>query len=270
MSDFELIPTPSPSEFAIRIRVDNNVIPEGLQLSENQTLELYTPYREFRWAKVFERVKEFGDYVYTYAAAADEKHTFFHFGRPRTKAERDTPFDEFWTTRRYPWPAVLEDLYFVKTDAFPQATNTGAGAATTTRYFKRDVYRPSVSVDSRIRVQQYLSERPWSANDTRHPQPVPTEISTSFVGLSVSYPKCLHPRIEFPETVPSAELVDNAGVVTPDRVRAPTKQIFPATNFTDWRPFVLSDVVEPTQGMWLREKVTIFPPTRGEEIITST
>ena len=269
MADFELIPTPDPVEFAIRIKVENKSIPEGLQLmvsSGSTPLVLYTEYKDFSWAKSAIRINEFGSYVYTYASAADDRHTYFHFAVPRTQTERDTPFETYWTSRVYPWPAVLQDLYFVKSDTFVNSVNNGASAVTTPRYFKRDVYRPSVSVNSRIRVEQYISERPWPGNALRHRQPIPTEVNFSFVGLSANYPKCLHPRIEVPELVPSYQLVEGAGVINPARVRAPSKQIFPATNFTDWQPFVINDSVEPTSGLWLREKATIFPPSRIESI----
>jgi hypothetical protein len=43
--------------------------------------------------------------------------------------------------------------------------------------------------------------------------------------------------------------------------------VFPETNFTDWAPFVISDRQEPTNGVWLREKVTIYPPQLPEAII---
>ena len=248
----------------VRIRVPNETVSEGLNLTATTTLELYTTYARFSWAKVTKRVNEFGSYVYTYASPADDRHTFFHFAKPRTDAERNVPFETYWTTRNYPWPAVLEDLYFVESTTFVNSVNNGSSAVTSPRYFKRDVYRESVNVDSRVKVEQFISEQPWNRNSLVHPQPIPTSIDTSFVGLSVNYPKCLHPLVEIPELVPSYTLVENAGVVNPGRVRAPSKQVFPATNFTDWRPFVISDQVEPTRGVWLREKATIYPPLRGE------
>lgn len=269
MADFELIPTPDPVQFSIRIRVDNKTIPEGLNLAASggdTTLVLYTTYKSFSWAKAAERTTEFGDYVYTYASAADDRHTYFHFAKAKTQAQRDTPFEVFWTSRNYPWPAVLEDLYFVKSDTFVNSVNDGSSAVTTPSYYKREVYRPSVTVNSRLRVEQFLSDRPWPASALVHRVPIPTEVNFSFVGLSANYPKCLHPRIEVPELVPSYQLVEGAGVVNPARVRAPSKQIFPATNFTDWQPHVINDTVEQSGGLWLREKVTVFPPIRIESI----
>jgi hypothetical protein len=44
--------------------------------------------------------------------------------------------------------------------------------------------------------------------------------------------------------------------------------VFPATNFTDWQPYVLDDEQEPVDGMYLRQKKTILPPTQPETVIT--
>jgi hypothetical protein len=265
-SDFDLIPTPDPTEFTIRIRVPDTIVNSKLVLQPNGKLERYTPYKDFSFGVRHERVSEFGDYVYTYYEQADANHKHFYFARTRTDTERNTPFETYYSTRQFAWPPVLEDLYFISS-SFPQATATSTDDVTTaTRYFKRQKYRPSVSVDSRIKVQLYLSETPWNPQGLLHPQPIPTEVDGSYLGLSVNFPKCLHPRIVLPELVPGAQIVFNAGAVDVTRDGTPKGQVFPATNFEDWRPFVIEDVVQPQRGLWLREKVTIYPPLRGESI----
>jgi len=265
-SNFDLIATPDPVEFTLRTRVPDEMINTTLSLSPSGKLERYLTYAKFSWAVRRERVQEFGDYVYTYCEQADAGHKYFYFARARTDEERNTPFEVFDSTRQYAWPPVLEDLYFVSS-TFPQSTATSTDAVqTATRYFARRKYRPSVSVDSKIKVQQYLSEKPWAPQALVHPQPIPTEVDGSYLGLSVNFPKCLHPRIVLPELVPGAQIVFNAGAVNVTRSGTPKGQVFPATNFEDWRPFVIEDVVQPQKGLWLREKVTIYPPVRGESI----
>lgn len=265
-SDFDLITTPDPTEFTIRIRVPDTIINQQLALQPCGKLQRYMKYKDISMIVRHERVSEFGDYVYTYSEQADAGYKHLYFARSRTDAERNTPFEVFNSTRQFAWPPVLEDLYFISS-TFPQSTATGADAiSTATRYFARRKYRPSVSVDSRIKVQQYLSEVPWPAQALLHPQPIPTEVDGSYLGISVNFPKCLHPRIVLPELVPGAQIVFNAGAVNVSRSGTPREQIFPATNFEDWRPFVIEDQVQPQRGLWLREKVTIYPPLRGESI----
>lgn len=264
-SNFELVSTPSPTEFTIRTRVADTQINKGNLLTCNGKLDLYLPYKEFAWAVRRERVEEFGDYIYTYSEPADAGHKWFYFARPRTQKERDTPFETFWSSVQYPWPAVLEQLIILQS-SFPQSTYNGSTTVTAPRYFVRRKYRPSVSLNSRIKVEQFLSEKPWPATALIHQEPIPTEVNGSYLGLDISFPKCLHPRIELPELVPGAQAILNAGTVERNSGGTPTKQIFPATNFEDWRPFVKEDQVQPQRGLWLRERVTIYPPQRIESI----
>ena len=46
------------------------------------------------------------------------------------------------------------------------------------------------------------------------------------------------------------------------------RKFIPETNFQDWAPFIYEDNVEPTDGFWLRERVTYFPPTRPPDVFT--
>jgi len=264
-SNFELIATPDPTEFTIRTRIPDTLINKANALTCNGKLERYLPYKDFAWAVRRERVEEFGEYVYTYVEPADSGHKWFYFARKRTQKERDTPFETFYSSVQYPWPAVLEDLFLVQS-SFPQSTYNGSTTVTAPRYFVRRKYRPSVSINSRIKVDQYLSEVPWPASALVHQEPIPTEVNGSYLGLDISFPKCLHPRIELPELVPGAQIIFNAGAIDRTRGGTPSKQVFPATNFEDWRPFVKEDQVQPQKGLWLRERVTIYPPQRIESI----
>jgi len=67
--------------------------------------------------------------------------------------------------------------------------------------------------------------------------------------------------------VPGASIVQGVGMANPPLGRDPTKMVFPATNFTDWSPFVIEDKQQPTNGLWLRERVTIYPPTQPDTIV---
>lgn len=266
-SELQLLATPNPEEFSFRVRVPDDKIRASGKLGACGKLLRYMKYKDFAYDVQKKRVTEFADYVYTYAEQADADHKWFYFAKERTPEERDTPFEEFYSTRQYAWPAVLEDLFFVQTNSFPLSTNTTAeNVVTATRYFPRYKFRPPTVVDSRIKVQQYLSEKPWPAAALIHSEPQPTDINGDYLGVSVSFPRCLHPRVELPELVPGASVVFNAGVVNRTRGGAPQRQVFPATNFEDWRPFVIEDRVEPRAGLWLREKVTIYPPARQESI----
>ena len=262
--DFNLVSTPDPEEFTIAVTVASDEVNKNLRLL-NGKLEVGTPYKRLCWSPAFKRVEEFGDYGYTYATTGNATTTFF-FARKHSAEEKNTPFKQWDSTQNYPWPSVLEDLYFVRDPNFSQASYDGTTTQTAPTILPRYVFRPGVTVDCRIQIKQFLSDTPWSSSTVTHPQPIPTAINGSYIGVSVDFPKCLHPRIIFPEFLQNPQIVLNAGVVNPTRTRAPEQQIFPATNFGDWRPFVISDTVQPTNGLYLREMVKIFPPIRGESI----
>lgn len=265
-SDFQLVPTPNPLEFQVAVTVPDRIINDRLALQpDGPYLKEYTPYNEFPWIATPPRVEEFGSYRYVFSEKAGADATRFFFARTRTDEEKNTPFKEWTSTRHYVWPAVLLDFYIIRS-SFTINTYNGTDTESAPRYMPRYRYQPSTPHDSRIRIRQYLSDTPWPANRLVHPQPVATDIDGSYLGVSMRFPRCLHRRVTFPELVPGASIVLGAGMEGSDRSGTPREQIFPATNFSDWVRFDIEDVVQPTRGLFLRERVTIYPPDRGEPI----
>lgn len=228
-----------------------------------------TTYSQFTWAVNHEKIitdTEFADYVYLKTEKADADHLNFFFGKARTVAERNQPFASKLSTKFYPWPPVLEYLRFVKTDEFPQNTynSTSATTVSAARFFQRRRLIPTPNASSVIRIDQYLSEIPWPSGALKHPQPIPTEINGQYLGMRVDLPKCLHPLVVLNEMVPEAILVENQGTINVPQTSQTNRQIFPATNFLNWAPFVIEDDVEEVNGLYLRRKITIHPPYRPE------
>ena len=157
---------------------------------------------------------------------------------------------------------MLESLRIVQTDEFPQAVNTGSKTATAPRYFPRYKFRPTPSVNSVIKIEQFLAPTPFDGQALIHPQPLPTEISGHYLGMSVTFPRCLHPLVILDENVPGAFLVDGQGTINVPLSGNLTRQTFPATNFLDWAPFILEDQCQPVGGLYLRERITVYPPFR--------
>jgi hypothetical protein len=258
-SDFQIHSTPNPSEVMFSVRVSNLNMIKALE--SPGLLTRLTPYRNMTWIAQRPHVQEFGGYVYVAMEEADADHKRLIFAKSKTQTERNTPFETIYSTRQYPWPAVLQELWFEEVDNY---------------IYQKRFYRPSVTVDSRIKIQHYLSEVPWPQAVTSHPQPIPTEVTGTQVveasdndvfSLQVNFPKCLHPEVILSRAIRSgsASRIDNAGTQPPNYTNSnPQSQVFPATNFTDWQKFVIQDVVQPQRGLYLREKVTIYPPQRIE------
>jgi hypothetical protein len=251
---FEFISTPDPGQLAFRVRVDAN------SFNPTTLLEAGTPYKSCSFIAVKPRMgsQGFEDYVYTYNERSDQ-FIWFYFGYKKSPDEKNTPFRTFTTNQEYPWPAVLEDLYFVQS-SFAQSVWDGLQMQTTPTILPRYRFRPSVSVDSLCVVEQFLDAVPWPQQDLEHVQPIPTEINASYIGADVSFPRCLHGKVVIKEFLPNARIVYGAGMVQPAPGRSISEMTFPATNFTDWAPFTLEDRQQPTGGMFLRERITIYPP----------
>ena len=58
------------------------------------------------------------------------------------------------------------------------------------------------------------------------------------------------------------------GVLAAPTFRNPQRKFIPQTNFLDWTQFVYDDAAEPSDGFWLRERVTYYPPVRPPDVYT--
>jgi hypothetical protein len=263
-SQLQIIPTPSPTEVMIRLVVPDRIIQENMHLTPTGSfLELYTPYKNVTWVAVKPRVQDFGDYLYVKSEKPGEDTTALFFGKPKTNAEKNTPFRVYSDTHDYVWPAVLLDQYILKSN-FPITTYTGSTTDSATRYFQRFRFVNATPYNSIVKIRQYLSTTPWDERELQHIQPVPTPINGAYLGLPINIPRCLHRRLTLPELVPGASIVLGAGMEGSDRFGTPKAQIFPATNFSTWVPFFMYDKQQMVNGIWLRESAEIFPPPQGE------
>ncbi len=263
------------------IRVSDEKVKQNLFLSTGKRLTSAvtantngtspTTYAEFAWAVNHEKQTvdpPYLNYVYLKCDKPDADHMNFYFGKAKTQAERNVPFQSFWDTRQHTWDAVLEDLYLTQS-TIPQIINTGSGVEKAPRVIPRYRYRPAFAYNSLIFIQQFLAEVPWKDSDLDHPQPVPTDVNGAYIGApAINFPRCLHPAIKFPELIPGALIIVGAGVVKPPMGRNNSYQVFPATNFTDLAPFYIEDRQQSANGLFLRELIEIYPPPPPTRIIT--
>jgi len=279
-SNFQLLPTPHEEEFMFSVRVPQDyigpelVFPDGSTLISAQSASLVgvrpTSFKQCGWTVGREMLSKFpayGDYVYLKSdKQRDPDYITLFFGRPRTPEQRRVPFNIYYDTRQYTWPSVLEDLFVAKAVGFPQVVNNGPDTQTSDRLIPRYRYRPGISYNSTILVEQFLSDIAYSAGELTHVQPVPTDVNGNYIGLSVNYERCLHSTCVFPKVQPETP-VFGVGVYPAPINRNSSSQIFPATNFLDWAPFIIEDRQQNVNGLWLRERITIYPPSPPDEVI---
>lgn len=263
--------------FSVRIPQDRVgpglVFPDGSKLISAQSASLVgetpTAFKTCGWTvgrEMLSKFPEYGDYVFLKSEKQDADTITLFFGKRKVGNAKNTPFNTFPDTRQYTWPAVLEDLWIVKTPNFPQAVNNGTTTDLADRLLPRYRFRPGVAYNSIVKVEQFLADSAWKEGDLTHEQPVPTDIDGSYIGLNIGYQRCLHPTVVLPR-IGNETVIYGAGVIPPPRSRNVNRQVFPATNMLDWAPFVIEDRQQNVNGLWLRERVTIFPPPPPDETI---
>lgn len=260
---FTVIPTPNPREMAFIVRETAQTF------NPVEVPVIGTSYAESKFLTTRPRIQlqGFKDYVLL-NVSKDADNLWFKYGKNKVQTDQATQFRTYFTTRRFTWPAVLEDLYVVQTRQFEQAVYNGTTTQTQPSYFPRYTFRPAVSVSTIVMIEQFLSPQPWPKEVLTHRQPIPTGVHASWVGLEFDFQECLHPAVVIPEKVPGATVVPGVGVLAAPSYRNLQRKYVPETNFLDWAPFIYDDAVEPTDGFWLRERVTYFPPVRPPEVYT--
>lgn len=265
-SYFECLPTRDPSQVSFRVPVDAKTL-----TTQNLPAQ-YTAYKDTNLPGTA-RVQDdgFQNYVYTY----NQKEgglIWFYFAKPKTDAERRIPFNTFYTSRQWRWPTVLNSLIFIPDPNFPVATlfpippdltnPGGTGTAFSPTMIQRMNVTPEALALSMCKVEQFVSDRPWNANELTHQQPTEAVVSWDFPGAQGSI-TCLHSDIKIQARNNSYTTVIDS-VTSSDAAPYVPERIFPATNFEDWEPFAVSDDVVRESGVYFRELITIYPPEQNE------
>ena len=209
-------------------------------------------------------------YVFCGISDGPPGHCTMSFCEAKTAASRVIPFQTFPTYKEHPWPAVLYSLRFVPDDKFPRSASFGSnglsGKVYAPSWYTRRTWREGVVYDSRCIVERFLSDStPFTDAELAHTQPVPGVVEWDFNGASGSM-LCLHPDVKIPSQGKAYTTLYNATSGSASAAQIP-ERIFPATFFEEWTPFVLSDSQNEENGMFFREKVTIYPPPQNDLII---
>jgi hypothetical protein len=266
---FELLPTRDPSTVSFRIS-------ESAQtFRSSQIPKQGTKFGNTVFIQTRAQQDNYANYTYQYMSR-DGDNLWFYFTFPYSETIdpvtgqplNQVPYNTYTTNKRWSWPAVLHRLIFVPDSlplitAVPNASDAkGYSQAFVQRLVPRRVFTPPTSALCECLVEQFVSDTPWPTME--HPQPVDGEVEWELPGTSERI-TCLHPRIEIPSSGRPYTIVVNATPTNTSQIGS--KRIFPATNFEDWEPFVLSDEVTRENGVYLRERVTIYPPAANERTV---
>jgi hypothetical protein len=270
----DILPTRNPSEISFRVRAQaQNFRPHNIPTVGDAYKNTNIP------GVARANTDGLGDYVYCYMSKESDT-LWFYFCKNKTAAERNTPFNTYYTSRQWRWPNILNDIEFVPDNAFPLVSQvplveSSVGSVTPTvsvasvyaaRLIERMNITPEALALSMCKVEQFTSDVPWSAAELTHPQPTEGVVSWDFNGAKGSI-TCLHPDIKIPARGKAyTTIIDGNTLSAEPSPNVPNRE-FPATNFEAWEPFVVSDDVVRENGVYFRERVTIYPPEENQPSI---
>jgi len=247
---FQTIPTANPAESAFVLTVDDNLITPATLPAVGTT------YADWELGQRERTVDtEWDDYVFTETIDAAPGRRAFVFGKSQAAADVNTPFETIWDTEEHQWPAVI--VQQLKVLVFYMATPAGNNLRS--KFF----IKSATSGSCMIKIERFQNAVAWSNDQLRHPTPITDDLDLSAgaePGDQLRINNCLHGEIRMLET---ADLNGNAWKNT----SAPSAGLgftIPATNFTDWIPYVKRDTQKQSNGLWVREKVTVFPPINAK------
>lgn len=244
-STFQTLATPDPSESSFQLTIDDRDLkPTDMPVRD-------TTYSAWTWGQK-DRVNEgWETYTYSHSTQAANGKRCFVFVKPRTEAQALVAFETYWTTKQFHWPMVVHHLGIMESqESAPDVSVTFA-----------EVITPATEAVCDVKVELFLNNVPFSKTVMQHRQLITNDLNISHRGYPASYRDCLHPEIRYYQSVSArGDLQYDYGTKEAFRVFAEGDLVLPATSFTDWAPHVISDQQEPVNGLYLREKQTIFPP----------
>jgi len=196
---------------------------------------------------------EWNGYVFVDAIEAAPGRRSFVFGKLKTGAAVDVPFETYFDSEFHRWPAVV--IQTLRVIAFNATGNSVSANGVTDRYFIKSATEGNCT----IKVEHFQNAVPFDQSKMRHPIPVTDDLNLGTLVIS----DCLHGEIRRFERTDSS---GNAEVKL-DSATTGLGYTIPATNFVDWAPYILKDSQKQSNGMWVREKVTIFPPINAKRRI---
>lgn len=230
-----------------------------------------TTYRQFAALKGMEngRVEEPAgagkklgdDWVYSHHSGGGSYHQFT-FTAKRTDVEAGTPIPSlsYVTSDVYPWPDVLLSLRFVQDFGDPIETVVDGQVKYLPKLKRRLNMIEGGSYPSFVRVNVYASHKPFPESMMNLDVPVTGSLWWDLhPNQEGSIPACLHPYLEFPETVKNGGLLYGAGTTTVE-YKFGQKAEFPATNHRDWRDHIFGVQHRQINGVWMLETREVVMP----------
>lgn len=254
------LPTPDPTRRSLAVTVAGSVLTSNPVLPPRGTL-----YRDFpETIKSSDLNEKFGGYKYTEQGPnTDDGGAVLLFAPNMTEEERQTPFNTMVEFGNHYWHPILKSIVFIPDRNFPLTTTGPQGEIVTGfRHYVRVVFVPGVREGTLFTTEEFISDIPPVI--PQYPTPTPTFVSYDYLDAEGTFPECLHDRI----ALPSLRTAFATFATDPTSASGATSgQVFPATNFIGWEPYVVSHKPTFNNGVWYHARITATPPPEPEVIV---
>lgn len=259
---FDLLDTPNPDESVVAVTCEVNC----LKLSQ-MPVEGVTTYADFD-AGDRSRVDEFGSYIYTTKTKPGAGLLTFHFAKPKTEEEQNTPFKSTRTFRPHPWDTIVYGILPIRDDSAvrsgPIIRDGVVGTFTGPSWYAQVEYVPGGMRGTWVTRHEYFGPRAF--NIPRWQTPVPTPIHVTLPGGDrFDFPEALHGEIDI-ESLDTATGMSVGDEAMPLSSSLPAQHI-PATNFTTWRRHTIEHGQREQSGGWYAFRDEVDPPPVPEPTI---
>lgn len=249
---FQTIPTANPSESAFVLTVDDNLITPDTLPAVGTRYSAWPLGQRDRTQDT-----EWDNYVFVDTTDAAPGRRAFVFGKQHNAATKNVPFETVWDTEFYRWPTVV-----VQRLRLLESSNSNS----VDRWLRdKWLIKSAAEVNSLIKIERFQDASPWEASALRHITPITDDlrIPQAFTD-DLTINDCLHEEIRFDGEDERIGAPTTKRVIDSNGVGSSLGYTVPATNFADWTPFVLRDSQKQSNGLWVREKVTVYPPINAK------
>ena len=262
--DIKVVVSPNPAELGLAVAVNDTLLANNPQLFPSATGTI--KYSDFNAAatslvKIDQSyAKGYGNYVYTYAergAWGGEKadqlpQTILYFAKNKTETERNTAFKTWFTKKDWTFPAVLRGIMILQDDTFQQSFNVAGEVQNAPRYFVKAFEQPEYVGPCVFKIEQFLSEVPWSAATFQSIAPQPDTVQFQFLGVNFIRSHVLHPELKIGNPFLESTTVFQRTGEIPSFNGEQVQWIFPSTKPAGRLAYVQTDEQNPVQGQYLQ------------------
>lgn len=266
-SPWRLTDTPDPDEYGfVTLHDPDSIAWFTTSGNDGRPLKEVTLYKNWKLKEPRRATDDlWGNYVFTSKSVGEGGVIIYHWGKNKTEAEKNTPYETFTKVGNHYWHPILKQVRFFADRNFPLSTNgPDGGIILAARLYDRIVHIPSMSEGTLFQHDLFFSATKFQIG--QYPTPSPASVSWNYHGSTGSFPECLHPKLVFPP-VRTAFAAYSTGGGAVAAFGSANGQVFPATNFEDWQPYVIRDDQEEVEGGWKRVRITVFPPDIPEFIL---